>query len=61
MIYFIYVSLASAAKVWLERGTVPEALGLWWVHEVLVALTLVVILLPGWRARWKHRDGPLPA
>ncbi len=61
VIYFLYVSLASAAKVWIERGTVPEALGLWWVHALLVALTLVVVLVPGWRARLRHRDGPLPA
>jgi len=60
-IYIVYISLASAAKVWIERGTLPEALGLWWVHAVLVALTLVVILVPGWRARLRHRDGPLPA
>ncbi len=61
VIYFLYVSLASAAKVWIERGSVPEALGLWWVHAVLVALTLVFLLTPGWAARWRHRDGPLPA
>jgi lipopolysaccharide export system permease protein len=60
-IYIVYISLASAAKVWIERGTLPEALGLWWVHAVLVALTLLVILVPGWRARLRHRDGPLPA
>jgi lipopolysaccharide export system permease protein len=61
VIYFLYVSLVSAAKVWIERGTTPEVLGLWWVHVVLVALTLVVILAPGWRARLRHRDRPLPA
>jgi lipopolysaccharide export system permease protein len=61
VIYFLYVSLVSAAKVWIERGTTPEVLGLWWVHAVLVALTLCVILVPGWRARLRHRDGPLPA
>ncbi len=61
VIYFLYISLASAAKVWIERGKLPEVLGLWWVHAVLVALTMVVILLPGWLARWRHREGPLPA
>ncbi len=61
VIYFLYTTLASAAKVWIERGSLPEWLGLWWVHAVLVTLTLLVILLPGWRARWRHRDGPLPA
>ena len=56
VIYFIYVSLASAAKVWIERGTLPEALGLWWVHAVVVALAAIVILWPGWIARLRHRD-----
>ena len=56
VIYFIYVSLASAAKVWIERGTLPEALGLWWVHAVVAALAAIVILWPGWIARLRHRD-----
>lgn len=61
VIYFVYVSLASAAKVWIERGTLPEPLGLWWVHAVVVALALLVILAPGWRARLRHRDALVPA
>ena len=55
LIYFIYVSLASAAKVWIERGAVPEWLGLWWVHAVMVAITLLLLLVPGWRARLRYR------
>lgn len=61
VIYFVYVSLASAGKVWIERGTLPEALGLWWVHAVVVALALFVILVPGWLARLRHRDNLVPA
>ena len=61
VIYFLYVSLASAEKVWIERGKLPEVLGLWWVHSVLVALTMGVLLLSGWLARWRHRGGPLQA
>lgn len=61
VIYFVYVSLASAAKVWIERGTLPEALGLWWVHAVVVALALLVIVVPGWRARLRHRDAAVAA
>ncbi|MCP5471962.1 MAG: LPS export ABC transporter permease LptF [Sinobacteraceae bacterium] len=56
VIYFVYISLASAAKAWIERGTVPETLGLWWVHAVVVVLALLVILVPGWWARLRHRD-----
>jgi lipopolysaccharide export system permease protein len=56
VIYFLYVSLASAGKVWIERGTLPDWLGLWWVHAVVVALSLLVIVVPTWRARLRHRD-----
>jgi lipopolysaccharide export system permease protein len=36
VIYFVYMSLLSAAQVWLERGVVPSAVGLWWVHGLLI-------------------------
>ena len=56
VVYFVYFSLASAAKVWLARGTLPEALGLWWVHLLVLALTFTVIFAPAWRTRWRHRQ-----
>ena len=60
-VYFIYFSLASAARVWLGRGTVPSALGLWWVHAVVILITLALLLGPSWLARWRHRDRWVPA
>jgi len=56
VVYFIYFSLTSAAKVWLAKGTVPAVLGLWWVHLLVALLTLGVIALPDLRARLRHRD-----
>ncbi len=56
VVYFVYFSLASAAKVWLAKGAVPAVLGLWWVHLLVAALTLGVIALPDIRARLRHRD-----
>lgn len=55
VVYFVYFSLASAGKVWITRGTLPVALGLWWVHALVVLLTLAVILAPAGRIRWRHR------
>lgn len=55
VVYFVYFSLASAAKVWLARGSVPALLGLWWVHLLVIALTLAIIFAPSWRVRWRHR------
>jgi lipopolysaccharide export system permease protein len=55
LIYFFYSNLMSAGKVWIERGRIPEQLGLWWVHAVIAGIALLVILAPGWIARVKHR------
>jgi lipopolysaccharide export system permease protein len=46
VIYFIYSNLISAGKVWLARGTIPEALGLWWTHAAVALLALAVIVGP---------------
>ena len=32
LIFYLYIQLAIAGKMWLERGVTPEWLGLWWVH-----------------------------
>jgi lipopolysaccharide export system permease protein len=56
LIYFFYIGLASAARVWLTKGEVPAALGLWWVHGLVITVALVVISAPGALARWRHRD-----
>ena len=41
--YIVYANLLSIARVWVERGAVPNWLGLWWVHAG--ALTLAALLL----------------
>jgi lipopolysaccharide export system permease protein len=46
VIYFVYSNLISAGKVWLARGTIPEALGLWWTHAAVALLALAIILGP---------------
>ncbi len=61
LIYFVYSTLLSAAKVWIARGTVPEPIGLWWVHLVVMALALLYIFGPGMIARLRYRDVPPPA
>jgi lipopolysaccharide export system permease protein len=40
LVYFIYWQLMAAARTWVEAGSVPEWLGLWWVHGVALALGL---------------------
>jgi len=43
VVYFVYSNLLSAAKVWIEKGDLPPAVGVWWVH--LAALALGVYLV----------------
>lgn len=53
--YFLYVSLASAAKVWIARGVMPDALGLWWVHGLVILLVFAALSIPAVMARLRHR------
>ena len=55
VIYFLYLNLVSAGKVWIARGTVPASLGLWWTHAVVVLLALVIILGPNLVNRLRYR------
>jgi lipopolysaccharide export system permease protein len=43
LLYFVYSNLLAAAKVWVARGVLPEALGMWWVHAALVAFALLAL------------------
>jgi lipopolysaccharide export system permease protein len=38
LIYIIYVDFLAAAKIWVERETVPGFIGLWWVHLLFLGL-----------------------
>jgi lipopolysaccharide export system permease protein len=55
VIYFLYLNLVAAGKVWIGRGTVPAALGLWWTHAVVVLLALAVIVGPNLFNRLRYR------
>ena len=55
VIFFLYVNLISVGKVWIARGTIPEFLGLWWTHAVVLLLALVVIVGPGLGNRLRYR------
>ena len=44
LIYLIYANTLSIARIWVERGVLPEALGTWWVHGILALLALLMLL-----------------
>ncbi len=55
LLFAIYAGLLTAGRTMLERGAVPQALGLWWVHGVAVLLGLAVLRLPALRAAvWRR-------
>jgi lipopolysaccharide export system permease protein len=44
LVYIVYVNLMSVARIWLERGVTAPALGLWWVHALLLAFAVALLV-----------------
>jgi lipopolysaccharide export system permease protein len=59
LIFFVYIQFSIAGRAWIERGSVPEWLGLWWVHAFVAALAAAILLLPPWLARVRYRRNML--
>ncbi|MFQ5633925.1 MAG: LPS export ABC transporter permease LptF [Gammaproteobacteria bacterium] len=38
LVFIIYFNLLSAGKSWVEQEAVPAAVGLWWVHGIMIAM-----------------------
>jgi lipopolysaccharide export system permease protein len=55
LIYFVYSNFLTGAKMWIVRGTLPEWLGLWWVHLVVIGLCVLIVSGPRWLARARYR------
>jgi lipopolysaccharide export system permease protein len=55
LIFFVYINLAIAGRQALARGTIPQWLGLWWVHATVMLLAAAILLIPRWRARARYR------
>ena len=55
LIYVLYVNLLALAQTWTERGAIPPALGLWWVHGLVVLLGGVLLLRQYGGGRWRRR------
>lgn len=47
LLFIIYYNLLGAAKVWVSRGAIPPAIGLWWVP--LLPVLLAIVMLHGGR------------
>ena len=40
LVYFVYSQLLAAGRAWIEGGSIPEWLGMGWVHLVAIGLGL---------------------
>ena len=58
MLYAVYANLLISGRTLIEKGTVPEWLGLWWVHALVAVLGIGVVKLPALTdamRRWRGR------
>ena len=55
MIYVVYNNLLTMARTSLSRDEIPAALGLWWVHILLLLMLLLIL----WRQNRLPRPRPL--
>ncbi len=55
VIYFLYQNLINIGRVWIARGKVSDAVGLWWAHAAVLLLTLIVIMGPTIVNRIRYR------
>jgi lipopolysaccharide export system permease protein len=44
VVYFVYSNLLSAAKVWVEKGQLSPLIGVWWVHILILAFGLHLVM-----------------
>lgn len=44
VIYIVYQNLLGVAQNWMIKGITPAWLGIWWVHVLIVALTIFYLL-----------------
>ena len=43
LVFMIYFNLLSAGKAWVEQDAVPAAVGMWWVHAVMLGVAGVML------------------
>lgn len=45
LIYIVYFNLLFISRRWMEQGTLPITVGMWWVHAAMFLLIVVLFLL----------------
>lgn len=56
LLYILYVDLLFVSRAWLEKGQISSGIGLWWVHALMLLITMLLLTrFVGWR--WRFRRG----
>ena len=57
LLYMAYLTILISARGSLEKGKLPPALGLWWVHGVFLMIGLGLLYWEPIRLKMKSRRG----
>jgi lipopolysaccharide export system permease protein len=55
LLYMAYLSLLIGARGALDKGQIPAALGLWWVHGLFALIGLLLLYWESLRLRFAAR------
>lgn len=55
LVFVTYYNILGVAQGWIEAGTIPPAMGLWWVHALLTLLVAFLALRQFGGNRWWRR------
>ena len=44
LLYIVYVNLMALSKAWIVKEQIDPLIGLWWVHLLILSLTVVLLL-----------------
>ena len=58
-LYMAYLGLLIAARGALDKGRLPPALGLWWVHGIFFAIGMVLLYWECLSLWWGSRRAPV--
>ncbi|XLY87245.1 LPS export ABC transporter permease LptF [Ectopseudomonas mendocina] len=58
-LYMAYLGLLIAARGALDKGRLPAALGLWWVHGIFLAIGLLLLYWERLSLWWASRRAPV--
>ena len=59
LLYMAYLTILIAARGALEKGKIPPALGLWWVHGIFLVIGLGLLYWEPMRLKMASRRGAL--